>query len=112
MRYIEETGTVLNKVSFLGDTVQGSEGEKIAHSFSNLISSSTFQSVWISYMGIITVQFPSALKPSFPGLFSLHFMFKLICDSSAVLLPSLFIPELFLNSWLAESLLSFSGNGS
>lgn len=45
MRNIEKTRTVLNKVSFLGDMVQGSEGEKIAHSFSNLISSSTFQSV-------------------------------------------------------------------
>ena len=45
MRNIEKTGTVLNKVSFLGDMVQGSEGEKIAHFFSNLISSSTFQSV-------------------------------------------------------------------
>lgn len=55
MRNIEKTRTVLNKVSFLGDMVQGSEGEKIAHSFSNLISSSTFQSVWITATWVLSL---------------------------------------------------------
>lgn len=74
MRNIEKTRTVLNKVSFLGDTVQGSEGEKIAHSFSNLISSSTFQSVWITATWVLSLlNFLLLWKPSFPELFSLHF---------------------------------------
>ena len=55
MRNIEKTGTVRNKVSFLGDMFQGSEDKKIAHSFSNLISSSTFQSVWITATWILSL---------------------------------------------------------
>lgn len=113
MRNIEKTGTVRNKVSFLGDMFQGSEDKKNS---SFLLQPYLFLYFSIcmnySYMDIITVEFPSALKSSFPELFSLHFIFKLICDSPAVLLPSLLIPELFSNSWLAESSLSFSGNGS